>query len=78
MIKKVLQFSTESLSLPRKLLNGIRVRVFFEKNIEKKHLCCHDKNYYYFWKSNIPVINLIVDSRNMISVSKNMSLQKIR
>ena len=43
-----------------------------KKNIEKKHLYRHDKNYYYFWKSNIPVINLIVDSRNMIKVSKNM------
>ena len=41
-------------------LKGIKVRVFFEKNIEKKHLCRHDKNYYYFCKSNIPVINLIV------------------
>ena len=56
------------------LLNSIKVRVFLEKTIEKKHLCHHDKNYYLFWKSNIPVINLIVDSRNMIKVSKNMSL----
>ena len=31
----------------------------FSKNIEKKHLCCHDKNYSYFCKSNINVINLI-------------------
>ena len=46
---------------------------FSEKNIEKKHLCCHDKSYYQFCKSNIPVINLIVGSRNMIKVSKNMS-----
>ena len=56
------------------LLNGIKVQVFFGKIVEKKHLCRHDKNYYYFWKSNIPVINLIVDSRNMIKVSKNMGL----
>ena len=28
------------------LLNGIKVRVFFGKNIEKKHLCRRDKNYY--------------------------------
>ena len=54
-------------------LSGIKVRVFFWKNIDK-----NDKNYYYFWKSNIPVINLIVDSRNMIKDSNNMSLQKIR
>ena len=32
------------------------------------HLYRHDKNYYYFWKTNISVINLIVDSRNMIKV----------
>ena len=56
------------------VLNGIKVRVFFGKNIEEKHLCRHDKNYYYYWKSNIPVINLIVDSTNVI---KFMSFQKI-
>ena len=33
-------------------LNGIKVRVFFGKNIEKMHLGHHDKNYYYFYKSN--------------------------
>ena len=55
-------------------LNRIKVWVFFEKNIEKKPLCRHDENYYYFCKSNIPVINLIAGSRNMIKVSKNMSL----
>ena len=27
------------------MLNSIKVRVFFKKNIEKKHLCHHDKNY---------------------------------
>ena len=31
----------------------------------------------YFFKSNIPVINLTVDSRNMIRLSKNISLKKI-
>ena len=44
--------------------------------MEKKHLHHHDKNYCYFCKSNIPVINLIVGSRNMIKVSKNMSFLK--
>ena len=44
---------------------------------KKKNVCCHDKNYYYFCKSNIPVINLIVGSRNMIKLSKSMSLSKI-
>ena len=56
------------------ILNGIKVRVFSGKNIEKKHFDRHDKNYYYFRKPNIPVINSIVGSRNMIKVSKNMSL----
>ena len=50
------------------------VEIFSEKTSKKKHLCRHDKNYYYFCKSNIPVINLIVGSRNMIKVSKNVSL----
>ena len=56
------------------LLSDIKVRVFFEKYMEKKHLCHHDRNYCYFCKSNIPAINLIVVSRNMIELSKNMSL----
>ena len=54
-------------------LNGIKERAFFQKNIEKKQLYRNDKNYYYFCKSNIPVINLIVGSRNMIKISKYMS-----
>ena len=41
------------------------------------HLCRHDKNYYYFWKMNIPVINLIVDSRNMIKVSTRWVRKKL-
>ena len=56
------------------LLHGIKVGVFFGKNIEKKHLYRHDKNYYYFCNSNITVINLIVGSRNMIKVLKNTTL----
>ena len=60
------------------ILNGIKVRVFFEKNIEKKPLYRHDKNYYYFCKSSIPVINFIAGSRNMIKVSNNMSSEKIK
>ena len=47
---------------------ALRCRSFSEKNIEIKHLLHHDKNYYYYLKSNIPVINLTVDSRNMIKV----------
>ena len=60
--------------LPTTSQQLLKVRVFFGKNVEKKHLCRHDKNYYYFWKSNVLVINLIADSRNMIKVSKNMNL----
>ena len=36
------------------------MRVFFGKDIKKKHLCHHNKNYCYFSKSSIPVINLSV------------------
>ena len=54
--------------------NGIKVWVFFGKNIEKQHLCRDDKNYYYFCKSNNPVINLIVDPKIMIKVSTNMNM----
>ena len=51
----------------------------FPKNIYKRQLCRHDKNYYYFFcKSNIRVINFIVCSRSIIKVSKNMSFYKIR
>ena len=57
---------------------ALRCGSFFGKNIEKKPVCCHDKNYYYFCKSSIPGINLVVVSRNMVKVSKNMGLQKIR
>ena len=59
-------------------LNGIKVYLFFEKQNWKKHLCRHDKNYYYFYKSNIPIINLIVGSKNMVNILKSMSLSKIR
>ena len=51
-------------NLKNNMLNGIKVRVFFGKNVEKKQLCRHDKNYYYFCKSIIRVINLIVGSTN--------------
>ena len=50
----------------------LRCWSFSEKNIEKKHLYHHDKNCCYFCKSNIPVINLIVSSRNMIKLSKKI------
>ena len=69
-MKDITKIEQESLFL---FLNGMKVRVFFGKNIEKKRFCRLDKNCYYFWKSNIHVINLIVDSRNMIRVLKNMS-----
>ena len=49
--------------------------LFRKKILKKKHLCCHDKNYYYFWKLNIHVINLIAGSMKVSNVSKNF--QKI-
>ena len=52
----------------------LRCGSFLEKKHKKNHYCRNDKNYYYFSKSNIPVINLILGSRNMIKVSKNVSL----
>ena len=57
-------------------LNGIKAQIFFGKNIEKKHLCRHYKNYDYFCKSNILVINFIVDSRNMNEVLKKYKFVK--
>ena len=57
---------------------ALRCRFFSEENKDKKHLGRHGNNCYYFCKSNIPVINLILGSRNMIKVSKNMSFQKVR
>lgn len=38
-------------------LNRITVWAFFTKHIKNKHLCWPDKNYYFFSKLNIPVIN---------------------
>ena len=58
-------------------INGIKVRVFFEKKYRRKHLCHHDKNYCYFCKSNIPVISLILGSRIMIKVSKIWVCKKL-
>ena len=58
----------------RKQFYGDKVQVFFEKKYKKKHLCHHDKSYCYFCKSNIPAINVIVGSRNMSKLSKNVSL----
>ena len=57
---------------------ALRCEYFSKKNIEKKRSYRHDKNYYFFCKSNIPVIDLIVGSRNMIKLSKNMTFEKIR
>ena len=62
------------LTTSSKILNDIKVLVFLWINIQKKHLRRRDKNYYYSSKWNIPVINMILGSRNMIKVSKNVSL----
>ena len=48
-----------------------RLLELLEKWTTQSH---HDKNYCYFWKSFISVINLIVDSKNMIKLSKTLSL----
>ena len=32
---------------------------FSVKKYQKKHLCRHDKNYYYFCKSNIPIREIV-------------------
>ena len=52
-----------------------KVSSLFRKKT-KKRLSRPNKNYYYFCKSNIPVINLIVGSRNMIKVSKKYEFVK--
>ena len=56
---------------------ALRCESFSKKISKKKHLCHHDESYCYFWKSNIPVIHLIVGSRNMIKLSKNMSTARV-
>ena len=66
------------LSQVKSMLNSIKIWVFSEKNTEKNHFCYHNRNYCYFCKSKIPDNNLIVGSINMIKVSKNISLEKIR
>ena len=48
---------------------ALRCRSFLEKTSKKKHLCRHDKNYYYVCKSNVPVTDLIAGSRNRIKLS---------
>ena len=63
-----------SLSYTMKGSAVLRCGSFSKKISKKKHLCHHDKNYCYFSKSNISEINLIVGSRNMIKLYKNMSL----
>ena len=70
-IKKTL-FCNINKDLP--FSTSLRCGSFSEKNIEKKHLRRHYKNYCYFSISNIPVLNLSVGSRNMIKVSNNKSL----
>ena len=62
---------------PLIILNDIKVQALFKKNIIKRHLYRHGKNNHFFCKSNIPVINLIVDSRNMIKSFKKYEFVKI-
>ena len=41
------------------VLNRIKLGAIFEKNIERKRLCRHGNNCYYFCKSNIFVVNFL-------------------
>ena len=50
----------------------LRSSSFWEKTIVS-----HNKYYYYFSKSNIPAVKLIVGFRNTINVSSNMSSKKL-
>ena len=73
--KSTTVFKISIVKFANKYLNDIKVRgVFLKKKDRKKIPVPPDKNFYYFCKSNITVINLILGSRNMIKVSKNMIL----
>ena len=51
-----------------RVLNRIKVQVFLEKHIKNKHWYHPDKNYFYFYESNIPKLNLIVGSIKVLIV----------
>ena len=61
----------------RSCSTALRCGSFSEKSIEEKHLCRHDKNYYYSCKSNIHIINLIVGSRNVIKVDRSFKKKRV-
>ena len=46
-IKATLEENNSQTIAHTPFLNGIKLRVFFKENIEKRDLCRHDKNYYY-------------------------------
>ena len=52
---------------------ALRCRSFSKIKSKNKRMCSPDESDYYFLKSKIPIMNLIVGSRNLIKVSKNMS-----
>ena len=54
-------------------LKRIKVQVFFVKHIDEKDLCHPQNSYCYFCKSNNLETNLVVGSRVMIEISKNMN-----
>ena len=58
-------------------LNGIKVRVFFEKNT-KKSTCAIMIRIIVTFANQVFLFFLLLGSRNMIKVSKNISLEKIR
>ena len=48
--------------------------LYFSKNIENKHLCHPDKNYYYFSKLKIAVSSLKVGFKIVTKASKYISV----
>ena len=52
----------------RKYSTALTCGSFSEKTLKKSTCVAMIRINYYFWKSNIPVINLVIDSRNMIKV----------
>ena len=71
--EKVFAINKIKNAIPWTYSTALRCGSFSEKISKKRHLRHHDQNYFYFCKSNIPLINLIVDSRNMVKLSKNIS-----
>ena len=72
--KPILPQSTLDRNQSYSSIDDIKLQVSFEKKNRIKRLCRSKKKCFYFWTSKIPVTDLIVVSRNMIKVPKNMDL----